>query len=201
MAYSNGYTNGHANGHAKDHLRLAAPGEPRPRRRWWLSALALALALGFGYWVYHRRERSSALQPFEERLPDFAAARESASPAAGEPYLRGKLLVMKRDAPEIDGLFFELPEELRAAGPAEVGSVAFVACGEIEVGRYEGGSAAIQSYCEAALLDLEARALVGERRVLGPPPPYHTSSAHGKVYGGAADKGRLVEWLAKLPRR
>jgi hypothetical protein len=37
--------------------------------------------------------------------------------------------------------------------------------------------------------------------VLGPPPPYLTDSDHGKVYGGAADKARLVEWLAGLPRR
>jgi hypothetical protein len=142
MSYSNGYANGHANGHAKGHPQPAAPGEPAPRR-WWLVALAAALALGFGYWLYRRQQQSDALRPFEGRLADFAAAGATAAPAAGEPYLRGKLLLMKRGVLEVDGLFFELPPELRASEPAEVGSIAFVACGEIQFGQYTSGSAAM----------------------------------------------------------
>jgi hypothetical protein len=200
---ANGLSNGAATGYIGDQEPPDNTASPRQKRPWGLIAFLFFTLFAAIYWAYKNYTKIELGAPFEGKIETLAALQKQATTSPEEPYLRAKLLIMKSDTPELDALFFSVPEEIRAQNLEEVGSVAFIHCGERNVGEYTNGSPAIQLFCGATLIDNDLQKIVGQKEVLGPPPQFFTKNDSGssKAFGGAANTQLLLDWMLSLPRR
>jgi hypothetical protein len=162
--------------------------------RFWQYALlgggviVLLLAFAVGYYLY----RESVLGPFKPYLSEYLSF---SATQQGEPYIRGKVITVDTRRQAVDHLYFDLPQELRATQPEEVGTVVWVHCTSVTtVVRRVGGSTnnTVDYRCEVSVIDKAAAVIVGQRRF------EDTSGEQGYeqvLYSPIAD------YLAGLPRK
>ena len=98
----------------------------------------------------------------------------------------------------IDPLLLDLPDDLRAADPGEVGTVVWLRWETELVGSYTGGGPAWIWKCQVTVIDKSQRALLGEREFRGSDPPQTTANSGGDY--GSKPVGEVVNYLTKLPR-
>jgi hypothetical protein len=162
--------------------------------RFWQTALLigapilLLLAIAVGYLIY----RESVLAPFKPYLNDYLSF---STTQQGEPYIRGKVITVDTRRQAVDHLYFDLPPELRAAQPEEVGTVVWVECTSVTtVIRRVGGSTnnTVDYRCEVAVIDKSAAAIVGRETF------EKTSGEQGYV---EVLYGDIAGYLAGLPRK
>jgi len=162
--------------------------------RFWQYALlgggviVLLLAFAVGYYLY----RESVLAPFKPYLSEYLSF---SATQQGEPYIRGKVITVDTRRKAVDHLYFDLPQELRATQPEEVGTVVWVECTSVTtVVRRVGGSTnnTVDYRCEVSVIDKAASAIVGQKRF------EDTSGEQGYeevLYGP------IASYLAGLPRK
>ena len=162
--------------------------------RFWQYALlgggviVLLLAFAVGYYLY----RESVLAPFKPYLSEYLSF---SATQQGEPYIRGKVITVDTRRKAVDHLYFDLPQELRATQPEEVGTVVWVECTSVTtVVRRTGGSTnnTVDYRCEVTVIDKAASAIVGQKRF------EDTSGEQGYeevLYGP------IASYLAGLPRK
>ena len=160
---------------------------------WFLSFIAAFMAFAVARYLV----LESRLDPFDAHLSEYTTATEY---QPGDPYIRGKLLPMDIRQGTIDFVFYqELPRDLRAASPEEVGTVVNRDCVASSVGTYTRGGGAYRWACELKLIDLSiSRILKGPTITGSEPPP--TKMGSGDEYG-SDPLPEIVAYLVALPRR
>jgi hypothetical protein len=147
--------------------------------------LVIALLVGAFFGIRHMM-RDSELSKFKSIAQGYASV--PAEPDGGQPRVVGKVLPVNMGDRTPDHIYFDLPDDLRAAKPEEVGTVVLLSWGKIKVGDYEGGGDANQ----------QTKRVLVSQQFMGGPPPNTTSSSGGAT--GSSPAPQIVTYLRGLPR-
>jgi hypothetical protein len=139
----------------------------------------------------------SELDPFKSHLAEYLSAAEVQQ---GEAYIHGKIIPVNVRNQTVDySFYYELPEELRASSPEEVGTVVWLDCTGSLVGTYTGGGGAYRWTCETQVVDLSIFRIVGEESFTGSDPP-KTKLGSGDEHG-SFPSDQIIAYLVALPRK
>jgi hypothetical protein len=162
-----------------------------------LGLLVIGLGVG-GFFGIRYLARQGELGPFNDQIGDYTAPAARAKDETA--YVKGKVIPVNLKSKDVDWLYYDLPDDLRPASPAEVGTVAWLDWGEVKVGEYgKGGGGAFVQTCKVTVIDKARRAIVGETVVRGSDPP--KSSRRGASASGSKPTAEVVQYLRGLPRK
>jgi hypothetical protein len=187
--------------------------EPRPRRPRkrsmsvtqmdaWLKAgliggLILAVLIGVGIWYAVRTIRRS---PFRGQMSTYLTPPAGVvGPGEPRPAVK-KMVVVDVQDKDVDGLHFDLPDNLRAATPAEVTTVVWLRWNKATVGTYSTGGSAYQWSCEVTVIDLATRTTLGTQRFTGDAPPRSFVGRRGESRSGDKPTEQVLNYLRNFPR-
>jgi hypothetical protein len=176
-----------------------------------LILLVIALGVG-GFFGIRYLVRQGELSAFTNRLAEYTAppqkeAQTEPNPQGGPPfanpqrgYVKGKVIPVDLANQKIDWFYYDLPDDLKARTPEQVGTVVWLEWGERKVGQYgtSGGGAFVRT-CNVTVIDHAQRAIVGRHYIEGGPPP--TTSRRGASQYGSYPTEGIVNYLRGLPRR
>jgi hypothetical protein len=121
-------------------------------------------------------------------------------PPSGQGYVVGKIITVQMSPKrEVDWIYFDLPGELKARKPEEVGTVVQLSWSEQEIDKYDDGAGAFVHLCDVKVVDLAKKQVVATRSFRGGDPPQSKSSA-GSAYGSKPTQD-IVNFLKGLPRQ
>ncbi len=156
-----------------------------------LLVLWLAATVGVGSFAYYSNQKT---KDFENRLREQAAGLTSAAkqfvfskdaPREKKGTIKAKVLPLNATNAEVDGLYFNLPDDLRPATIDEVKTILWLDCKPGDAGLYEDGTPAFRDKCNAYLVDRASSKVVQVQDFSGELPPlkkqWGTSYASGKV--------------------
>src|SRR4051812_4829640 len=108
----------------------------------WTIVVLIGLGIG-GFFLVRSMVRSNKVKPFNEHLSSYLEQAKGPAGGAkpGQP-IQGKFITVDMDAREIDYFYFDLPEELRAETPDEVGAVVQMKWAKVDVNKYDNGTPA-----------------------------------------------------------
>ncbi len=163
-----------------------------------LILLAAGLGVG-GFFGIRYLVRQGELGPFNDKIGEYMAPAKPKAPE-DNPYVKGKVIPVNLKSKDVDWLYYDLPDDLRPASPADVGTVVWLDWGERKVGQYgaSGGGAFVQTV-RVTVIDKARGAIVGEAYLEGGPPP--KTSRRGASASGSKPTDRVVTYLRGLPRR
>lgn len=111
-------------------------------------------------------------QHSNEQVPLRESLREQPkTPKPSNLPVTGKILPVDIRRRAIDPVFFHLSDAVRPQRPDEVGAVAALWFGEIEVGQYDDKTPAIQEDCTVMVWDKRTKSLLAQRHFVGAMPP------------------------------
>jgi hypothetical protein len=117
-----------------------------------------------------------------------------------KPYIKGKIIIIDNQKNKIDHIYYDLPENLRATKPENVGTIVLLEWGEDKIGFYASPrSEAIVITCQVTVIDKSIPAIVSKVNFEGPPPPAILKS--GESATGAMPTQEIVNYLQGLPRK
>ncbi len=164
------------------------------------GALAVLLVVGAVVGIQQLMQME-AVAPFEKHLAEYTA--EPTRPSGGFPttYIKGKVVPVefRKGKQAIDYLYFDLPPELKAQTPEEVGTVVWLEWGEDQVGDYDDDDPAFVQTVKVSVIDKERGRMVGQKSFRGGPPP-NTKTYDGPGYG-PKPTAEIVQYLTSLPRQ
>ena len=158
--------------------------------------IIIALIAGGVYGVRSCRQGSQT-KPFLSHMSEytfFPTLKESSSSTG----ITGKAITIDKIKNEIDDTFFDLPTELKASTPEEVGTVVWVSCNEHIAGTYVSGSKAYVQTCDVTVIEKSTASIVGKRTLSGDQPP-QTKSYSGDWHG-SKPKSEIVDYIKSLKR-
>ncbi len=124
-----------------------------------------------------------------------------------KPYIRGRILPVDKKDKDVDGIYADLPENLRATSQNDIGTIVLMGHSYTKVGTYERagltGGPAFVAHCTIYLVDVEIPAVIYERTFDGDLPLMRIQT-HGRWSDGATGRGpeaTIVTFLKALPRR
>jgi hypothetical protein len=173
-------------------------------QRWqvifWVVVLGFLATIGGIFGVQYLM-RSSHLGKFKSHLGEYTAQPSRPAAAPASPYVKGKVIPVefKDGAKDIDWIYWDMPKDLRADNPDEVGTVVWLEWSDKQVGEYTDNSKALVWLCKVSVIDLGAKTLVGQRDFQGSDPP-QSDSGSGDVHGSKPTK-EIVDYLKNLPRQ
>jgi hypothetical protein len=139
----------------------------RRLKRWQiilLFAAPLAVMIGIGILINILQMPSKTA--FDNEIPSYKVVKNSPS---GEAYLRGKVVVIDKNVDRLHDIYYDLPKELKAASPEEVGTVAVVNCtGVVRVYQVFGNQRKPiydSSSCDVELIDWKIPALLTTKNI------------------------------------
>ena len=170
------------------------------RIRLFIMGIALVILLCFGaYWGVMTFLHSTAAAPFKPHMAEYLAPVKNAGMAGA---VKGKMVVVNKATRDVDwDVFFDLPDDLRAAKPEEVGAVVWVEYGR-ELGDLVYGDEHLPSYvqtCKVTVLDNAGRDVIGSTALQGGPPP-KSIDEHDKEGVGPKPTREVIDYLKSLPR-
>jgi len=116
------------------------------------------------------------------------------------PYIRGKIIPIDKKTNQIDGILFELPDELRPMHSQDVKTVVWLEWELSKIGNYGGRGSASIWHCWITVIDKTKPVMLEERKLFtGEGPP--VSSAHGNSQSGTKPIDKIVDYLKALPRK
>ncbi|MGE3805454.1 MAG: hypothetical protein AB7K24_12335, partial [Gemmataceae bacterium] len=195
--------------HADQPTAEQEAGPSDPLSIWWvgmfglvaavLGAIALAAVTGIERNKQVAQQQAAFVAPFQDRIAEYFPAKPAQPASGGE--LKGKLITVNVKGRHFDGLYFQLPPQLRAASPDEVGTIVWLDWGEDVVGEYgvNTGSVGVVITCQATVINKADGQILHERFFAGGQPPDKTDKHNQKHYG-SPPTGEIVGWLAALPR-
>lgn len=150
--------------------------------------------------VITQQRQASVVAPFKSHLSEYASMSglKPISPTVS-PYIKGKVIVIDIDEKDIDDCFFDLPSDLRAASPEEVGTVIWLDWGEVLIGRYTDGAGGYQITCKVTVIDKAKTAIVGEATFKGSEPPSVKSGSGDRTGDKPTDD--VSDYIKTLPRQ
>ena len=165
----------------------------------WCVVLAIGAVVG-GFFGIRSMIRGKQMAPFQAHVQEYLAMAGPAAPTS-EGYVKGKVITVDTKDKSIDYLYFDLPEELQAKTPDEVGTVVLLQWGEEQVGHYDSptGPGAYKHTCQVILVDKERKAVVGGRRFVGSDPPQRKKSSESGY--GSKPTSEIVTFLRTVPRK
>src|SRR5262249_1488194 len=117
-----------------------------------LALLVIGLGVG-GFFGIRYLARQGELGPFNDQIADYTAPATRGAPNKSA-YLKGKVVPVNLKSKDVDWLYYDLPDDLRPASPAEVGTVVWLDWGEVKVGQYgTGGGGAFVQTCKVTVID------------------------------------------------
>jgi len=165
----------------------------------WSVVGIIAVATG-GYFGIRAIVRSNHLKPFQPKVDEYlarpVASRES--PAARH---KGKIIPVNVKEKEIDSLYWDLPEELRAATPDDVATIVWLEWGEVQVSTYGStNKPALVQTCNVTIIDRADKAILLRHSFRGSDPP---KSIKSRDSSGRGDKPTqaVVEYLQKAQQK
>jgi hypothetical protein len=173
---------------------------PKTRGSWVSPKPFVLLAFGFGsllviyQWLI---VPEITLRRFTESVPGYVAVASQTPPIETQPArLIGKLLPINLNGGRIDPFLFQLPQELRATDPSQVGTIVGMRCGSTVVGKYGNlGSASVMN-CIMQLWKSGTGEFLGSATFSGPPPPQYSAQS----VTGPVPLNQMVQYLVALPR-
>jgi len=171
-----------------------------------LAVLAIVIIVGIVVGITESRKKSAAIAPFQAHLSEYITISGLTSEPSPEgqyirgPYIRGKAIIMDTKDNKIDDIFFNLPDDLVAATPEEVGTVVWLKWANVLVGHYTpSGASGYKRTCEVTLIDMLEKAVINKKTFTGSSPPSSKTSG-GDAYG-SKPTGDVIDYLKSLPRR
>ena len=110
------------------------------------------------------------------------------------------MIVVDTAAKDIDGVWYDLPDNLRAAKPEEVGTVVWVTWGKDQVDTYENGAPAYVQTCKVTVIDKQTQTVLWDsQQFRGDEPPMEIdfSASEGS---GSKPTEQVVDYLKGLPK-
>jgi hypothetical protein len=184
--------------------------EPRPRRQssaddidrrakmlmWGAVGVLVVIGLvGGGIWYAMYRAKRA---PFRAQMATYLAQPTGTAPA-NTPV--GKFVVVDTKDKDIDSMHFDLPDNMRAATPADVTTVVWLAWDKRQVGKYTSGGTAYQWFCEVTVIDLKSKAKIAGSNFSGTAPPQSFRGKSGESRTGDKPTEAVLNYLKGLPRR
>lgn len=170
-----------------------------------LIAVAVLVAIVTIIWAgisscRSENQQDDALKAFEPSLAGYLAAEKAKAPKKIKPRIVGKVVMVNLDEKDFDHLMFDLPAELRATGPKQVGTVVQTSYVANVVGTYTSGDKGYQYTAVVKVIDRATGQLLATKRLLGSEPATQKTSHSGDNYGSRPSY-EIVDWLASLPVR
>src|SRR5439155_22217449 len=112
---------------------------------------------------------ASKVKPFAAHLDSYMQEAKGPQPS-GEAITRqvgGKLITVDMDKREVDYLYFDLPDDLRAETPDEVGAVVQLRWGKMLFGKYENGTPGYKQTCQVVVKDKATGELLARGAYMG----------------------------------
>ena len=163
-----------------------------------LILLIAAIVIGGLFFAGRGIYRFILTQPFRPFMSAYQD--QNLKPESpGEDYVVGKVVVIDKDKPQVHGIHFRLPEELRASSPEEVGTVVWLSWGEKVVGTYTDGSKGYRRTCNVTIIDQANRQITGSRTFLGSNPP-EEKSGFGRRKGDKPSAREIAAYIKSLDR-
>jgi len=151
----------------------------------WLAAFVAVL--GFTYFSHQKmkaftNQNLEDAKNLESQKNQFIFNKDA---PRGKGDLKTKVLPLNAENNEIDGLFYQLPDDLRPANIEEVQTILWLDCKNDKVWVYEDDSLGYREKCNGYLVDRDTSKITGVEAFLGEMPPlskkWGTGDAYGKV--------------------
>lgn len=118
--------------------------------------------------------------------------------------IKGKMVVVNSSERNIDGLYFDLPDDLRATKPEEVATVVLLIWGKIKISG-EGRMSSLfsdeyQQICLVKVFDWESKSEIATRTIFGGFPSSNLQSKEASVTGPKPNAAEILTFLTGLPR-
>jgi hypothetical protein len=175
----------------------------------------VVLAACGGFFGVRAIIRATVAARFGQDLPGYLALMpELPEKGRGQPLpfpsiqttgkVRGRMVVVNADERRIGDLYFDLPDDLRASKPEEVGAVVLLTWGKI---RTSGNgpmssfmSVEYQRVCQVNVFDWKSKSEIACGTVFGRFPSSNLSSNEESVTGPKPDDADVLKLLTGLPR-
>lgn len=167
------------------------------------AALAILAVIGVGAAIYMgivSLMHSNFEAPFQAQMARYAAG--PTGPGAPGP-VKGKMIVLDMGTRHVDwDVAYEMPPDLKAVKPEEVGTVVHVDwVKQLEANySYGPGTSAYRQNCTVTVIDLASQGVIAKNQFTGGDPP---SSIGGHDTEGVGPKPtkEVVAYLKNLPRQ
>ena len=175
-----------------------------------LWSVVVAIALGIaGFFGVRNLMRKSKIAPLREKMATYIVHADQLCQAAvmgpqGLPisFLRAapikmKMVVIDPREKEIDSLYWDLPEGLRATKPEEVGTIVWLEWDKVQTMIYDT-KPGWQHYVKITVIDAARNEVVAEGCCIGGMPPSSISSNDSEG-NGSKPNDDIVRFLSSLP--
>jgi hypothetical protein len=159
-----------------------------------IGGLVLLVLLGVGIWFARRTIRRA---PFRAEMSTYLQA--PTGPAKPGTSVK-KVVVIDVADKDVDSLHFDLPDDLRAATPAEVTTVVWLNWSKNQIGTYTGGGSAYQWSCQVTVIDKATRTTIRQQTFTGSRPPQSVRARRGTSHSGDKPTDQVINFLRGLPR-
>jgi hypothetical protein len=178
--------------------RKAVPSQASQDARstlWLIGILVGVVLAGVGVWFLMS---AWARAPFRGEMASYLAPPNPAAKPADADNGPRKLVVVDLDARDLDPLHFSLPNNLRAAGPNEVGRIVQLRWIQTTVGRYTSGGTAYKWRCEFTVIDKATRAVLQSAVIEGSEPPASIYGRRGQSESGSKPTQQVLWRLENM---
>ena len=142
--------------------------------------------------------RPFRLKPFAARLSEYTSI-PGLKELSGEAYVIGKVITVNKGENRIDPMYLDLPSDLAASTPEEVGTVIWLEWKEYVVGTYTDGAKGYRITCQVTVIDKVKAAIVGRKTFRGSDPPkFKSGHAPGR---GSRPYYAIIDYITTLPKR
>jgi hypothetical protein len=163
-----------------------------------LIIVGIFAILGIGF-VVNQTVRGVQSDPFKNNLAEYTNTGSFKEQVGATPYIKGKIVVVNKADIKVDDPYFDLPEDVKAVKPEEVGTIVWVTYDPRLVGRYTNGAAGYQYTATVTVIDKANGTIVGRSSFTGSEPP-STKKGSGDAYGSKPSDD-IKNYLLGLPRK
>jgi hypothetical protein len=117
----------------------------------------------------------------------------------GQAYIRGKVIPVSVEGKSIHSLYLDLPDDLRAVNPDEVGTILLLSCTSKTTGIYTGGGMATTETCELKIVDATIPEVIGAKTFDSERPPSTTNNRLSQIM--RVKSHIIIKYLLSLPRK
>jgi hypothetical protein len=163
-------------------------------------AIAILAVIGIGVAVYMgvvSMMHANYAAPFKPQMAAYVAAPTGSN--MGDP-VKGKIIVLDKGKQDFDwDVSYDLPADLKASKPEEVGAVVLTDWQKNEVGTYDDGTRAYQYTVDVTVVDHARRTVIAQSTFTGSEPPRTIKYSSEGV--GSKPTKEVVDYLKGLPRQ
>lgn len=165
-----------------------------------MVVIVILFSAGLIYGIINNLQQSADVKLFQAHIGEYIAIpNQQTIPPLAEAYIIGKVITVDIDENEIDHIYFDLPEELIAKSPEEVGTIIWLNWGEVLVGRYTDGAGGYRIICEVTIIDKEKSTIVDKETFSGSDPLSVKEGSGNRT--GSKPTNEIINYISTLPRK